>query len=87
MFDNRRLERLERKLDLIMRHLQITDPDAPQHISSTVAPGEGIRNAEIDELLAQGKKIQAIKVYRDLHPELGLKQAKDAIEARERRYF
>lgn len=51
-----------------MRHLQITDPDAPRHMSSTVAPGEGFHNAEIDELLAQGKKIQAIKVYRDLHP-------------------
>ncbi|MFQ6328843.1 MULTISPECIES: hypothetical protein [unclassified Nocardia] len=75
MFDNNRLERkierLERKLDLIMKHLGIPDPAAT------------LGNTEIDELILQGKKIQAIKRYRELDPSAGLKEAKEAVEARE----
>ncbi|MEU0505577.1 hypothetical protein ACWEO2_20520 [Nocardia sp. NPDC004278] len=76
MFDNNRLERrinhLERKLDMIMKHLGLPD----------LVPASA--SGEIDELIRQGKKIQAIKLYRDLNPGSGLKEAKDAIEARER---
>jgi ribosomal protein L7/L12 len=36
--------------------------------------------AEVRELVAGGNKIQAIKVYRE-HTGLGLKEAKDAVEA------
>jgi hypothetical protein len=76
MFDNnrieRKIERLERKLDLIIKHLGITDPSAMFGYS------------EIDELIQQGKKIQAIKRYRELDPGSGLKEAKEAVEARER---
>ncbi|MEV0298197.1 hypothetical protein [Nocardia sp. NPDC050710] len=76
MFDNGRLEakmdRIERKLDLIIEHFGIVEPEA----------GTGM--AEIDELLRHGKKIQAIKRYRDFHPAAGLKEAKDAVEARQR---
>jgi ribosomal protein L7/L12 len=37
----------------------------------------------IDELLRAGQKIEAIKAYRALHG-VGLKEAKDAIDARSR---
>ncbi|WP_433624237.1 ribosomal protein L7/L12 [Nocardia sp. CA-120079] len=75
MFDNNRLERridrLERKLDLIIKHLGLPsqDPATPYD--------------EIDELIRQGRKIHAIKLYRDLTGS-GLREAKDAVEARER---
>ncbi|WP_147289175.1 hypothetical protein [Nocardia mexicana] len=90
MFDNhrrleRRMERIERKLDAIMRHLQIADP-LPPPVAPNQPVVDGFRMAEVDELLTQGKKIQAIKVYRELYPETSLKQAKDAVEARERGY-
>ncbi|MGY5766077.1 ribosomal protein L7/L12 [Brachybacterium sp. DNPG3] len=39
--------------------------------------------AEIDQALAQGAKIQAIKLYRE-HTGVGLKEAKDTIEDYER---
>lgn len=39
--------------------------------------------AEVRELLRQGLKIQAIKIYREFH-RVGLKEAKDAIDAMER---
>ncbi|GAB4584317.1 hypothetical protein [Nocardia sp. NPDC127526] len=77
MFDNSRLERkidrLERKLDLIIKHLGISDPSLSLDYS------------EIDELIQRGKKIHAIKVYRDLNPGASLVEAKDAVESRERR--
>ncbi|MEU8899447.1 hypothetical protein [Nocardia sp. NPDC048505] len=76
MFVNDRLElklnRLEQKLDLIIQHLGIDDPSL------------AVDFGEIDALLARGKKIQAIKAYRDLHPWASLVEAKDAVEARER---
>ena len=39
--------------------------------------------SELKSLLAEGRKIEAIKLYRD-HAGAGLKEAKDAIEALER---
>ncbi|MFE3544997.1 hypothetical protein ACFXK0_18720 [Nocardia sp. NPDC059177] len=75
MFANDRLEaklvRLERKLDLIMKHLGITDPASEFDLS------------EVDELLRRGKKIQAIRAYRALRPDASLVEAKDAVEARQ----
>ncbi|WP_024802442.1 hypothetical protein [Nocardia sp. BMG51109] len=82
MFADRRLDRLERKLDAIMRHLQIPDAPAPQPGTPVL---DGARTAEIEDLLARGKKIQAIKVYRELNPAVSLKEAKAAVEAMERR--
>ncbi|MBF6415610.1 hypothetical protein [Nocardia cyriacigeorgica] len=74
MFGNSGLEyrigRIERKIDLIMKHLGIEDAE------------DAISYADVDALLAQGKTIQAIKVYRGLHPEAGLAEAKAAVEAR-----
>ncbi|MFI7670034.1 hypothetical protein [Nocardia sp. NPDC049526] len=75
MFDNNRLERridnLERKLDMIIKHLGLPSPDP-------ATPYD-----EIDELIRQGKKIHAIKLYRNLTGR-SLRDAKAAVEARER---
>lgn len=62
----RRLAAVERKLGLIMDHLGIREPE-PQ------APA-GVLNE-----LSAGRKIQAIKKYRDATG-VGLKEAKDAVE-------
>ena len=67
-----RLAALERKVDLIMRHLGITEP-APE-----------VNPLVLQELQA-GRKIQAIKVYRELTG-AGLREAKDEVEAIEARY-
>lgn len=60
-----RLTRLERNTRLIMEHLgmQQVPPELPQ----------------VAALLAEGKKIQAIKAYREATG-VGLRQAKDAVE-------
>ncbi|MFJ6937427.1 ribosomal protein L7/L12 [Streptomyces sp. NPDC101132] len=63
---SRRADRLERKLDLIMAHLGVAEPE-PAGLDRVRA------------LLRDGKKIEAIKVYRGLTGE-GLKEAKDAVE-------
>ncbi|GAB7033246.1 ribosomal protein L7/L12 [Streptomyces sp. NPDC021749] len=64
----RRLTRLEHKVDLLLAHAGIEEPQDP-------------RLAEIDELLAQGKKIQAIKLHREVTG-AGLAEAKEAVERR-----
>ena len=69
----RKMDRLELKLDLIMKHLGVADPSL------------NVPYDEIDALIHQGRKIQAIKRYRELDPTAGLKQAREAVEARERR--
>ncbi|WP_062982697.1 hypothetical protein [Nocardia anaemiae] len=75
MFDNnrldRRIDRLERKLDMIIKHLGLPSPDP-------ATPYD-----EIDELIRQGKKIHAIKLYRNITGS-SLSAAKDAVEERER---
>ncbi|MFK8846914.1 MULTISPECIES: ribosomal protein L7/L12 [Streptomyces] len=65
----RRLRRMDRKLDLIMEHLGVEETGP-----------EGI--AEVDALLHKGKKIEAIKRYRELTG-AGLVEAKEAVERRE----
>lgn len=63
---DRRLARIERQLALIMRRLEIEEPDSP-------TPG-------VVEQLQQGKKIQAIRTYRE-QTGSGLAEAKAAVEA------
>jgi hypothetical protein len=60
-----RLARLEQKVDLILGHLGVVYKD---ELSDRVR-----------DLLAQGRKIEAIKVYRAATG-VGLKEAKDAVE-------
>ncbi|MFF4606670.1 hypothetical protein ACFY12_28545 [Streptomyces sp. NPDC001339] len=67
---DRRLRRLEQKVDLLLAEAGVQEPEDP-------------RMAEIDDLLAQGKKIQAIKVHRELTGS-GLVEAKEEIERRMR---
>jgi ribosomal protein L7/L12 len=63
---------LERKVDFLMQHLRLQYRDTP------------LNGAQTDALhwLRQGNKIEAIKVYRQATG-LGLKEAKDAIDALE----
>ncbi|MEU8784628.1 ribosomal protein L7/L12 [Streptomyces sp. NPDC048637] len=65
-----RLRQLERKVDLLLVHAGIEEP-------------QDARMAEIDQLLTQGKKIQAIKVHREVTGS-GLAEAKEAVERRMR---
>ncbi|WP_063053616.1 ribosomal protein L7/L12 [Nocardia arthritidis] len=85
MFANRRLERkvdaLHVKLDLIMTQLGIEAPAAVASPRAVLSVPRGDGMAEIDALLAQGKKIHAIKRYRELTG-CGLEEAKDAVESR-----
>lgn len=66
----RRMARLEQKVDLLMAHLGVEEPADP-------------RMAEVDALLTQDKKIAAIKVYREVTG-AGLVEAKEAVERRMR---
>ena len=61
----RRQRRIERKVDLILKHLGI-DPD------------QGV-NPQVMELVKAGQKIRAIKVYRE-QTGAGLKEAKEFVE-------
>ncbi|MFE3176421.1 ribosomal protein L7/L12 [Amycolatopsis sp. NPDC059090] len=62
----RRMTRLERKLDLVLGHLGVQEPD-------------GALAAELEPLLREGKTIAAIKRYREVTG-AGLKEAKDAVD-------
>ncbi|WP_067860493.1 hypothetical protein [Nocardia shimofusensis] len=83
MFGNaeleRRLARVERKLDLIIEHLGI-EPASVDTRPLVSTQGMG----EIDSLLLMGKKIEAIREYRKIHRGLSLSEAVDAIEERKR---
>jgi ribosomal protein L7/L12 len=61
-----RFGRLERKLDLILTHLGL-DPKEDA-------------NLQIVELMKAGRKIEAIKLYRE-QSGVGLKDAKDYVES------
>ena len=61
----RRLRRIERKVDLILKHLGL---DLDQDVSPQVM-----------ELVKAGQKIQAIKLYRE-QTGAGLKEAKEYVE-------
>jgi ribosomal protein L7/L12 len=61
-----RLAAVERKLDLVIRHLEIAD--------------EPTDDADVIGHLEQGQLIQAIKIYRE-RTGVGLAEAKAAVEA------
>jgi ribosomal protein L7/L12 len=61
----RKLVAVERKLDLIMEHLGVREPE--------------LANLAVLEELMAGRKIQAIKAYREATG-AGLKEARDAVE-------
>ncbi|MGW6732235.1 ribosomal protein L7/L12 [Streptomyces sp. NPDC055013] len=66
---DRRVARVERKLDLILDHLGLRDDDP--------------RMAKVVALLREDKKIKAIKEYREITG-VGLAEAKEAVERMER---
>ncbi|HEV6952399.1 MAG TPA: hypothetical protein VKY86_04005 [Promicromonospora sp.] len=61
-------DRIERKLDAVLEHLGIGDPEPA-----------GI--AEVDQLIREGKTIHAVKRYRELTGD-GLADAKAAVDRR-----
>ncbi|MGE7434945.1 ribosomal protein L7/L12 [Kitasatospora sp. NPDC001175] len=65
-----RLNTIESKLDAIMTYLNLTHP---------LPETDPRRMPEVLELVQAGKKIQAIKAYRQ-RTGFGLKRAKDAID-------
>ncbi len=67
-----RLERVEQKLDLLLQNAGIASP----------GEDEDAAIAEVRALLRAGRKIEAIKRYREVTG-VGLKDAKDAVEAME----
>ncbi|MFF0790018.1 ribosomal protein L7/L12 [Streptomyces spiralis] len=62
---DRRMARVEHKLDLILDHLGLREDDP--------------RLEEVTGLLRAGKRMEAIKVYREATG-AGLKEAKDAVD-------
>ncbi|MFC5803993.1 ribosomal protein L7/L12 [Streptomyces formicae] len=62
---DRRIARLERKIDRVLDHLGIQETDP--------------RLERVAALVRDGRKIEAIKVYREI-TDAGLKEAKDAVE-------
>lgn len=62
----RRLNRLEDKVDLLLKHEGLEEPPLP-------------RQDEVVALVRAGKKIEAIKVYREATG-VGLAEAKNAVE-------
>lgn len=62
----RRLDRLEDKVDLLLNHAGLEEPPVP-------------RKDEVVSLVRAGKKIEAIKVYREATG-AGLAEAKRAVE-------
>ena len=77
MSDDPRVARLEAQVAFLFEHLGLS-PDL----------GGGARSstdAELMRLINDGKKINAIKRYRELTG-VGLSEAKDAVEEIERRY-
>ncbi|MFI6048228.1 ribosomal protein L7/L12 [Nocardia sp. NPDC051321] len=85
MFARYRLERkvdaLNYKVDLILQHLGIENTPAEPIRTVPTTARSAFSWVEIDALVADGKKIQAIKRYRELTG-AGLKEAKDAVEHR-----
>lgn len=61
-----RLNRLEGKVDLLLKHAGLEEPPLP-------------RQDEVVALVRAGKKIEAIKVYREATG-VGLAEAKSAVE-------
>ncbi|UUN30278.1 ribosomal protein L7/L12 [Streptomyces sp. FIT100] len=62
---DRRLARLERKIDRVLDHLGIQETEP--------------RLEQVAALVRDGRKIEAIKVYREI-TDAGLKEAKDAVD-------
>lgn len=82
--DRRRIDELERRVATLEARLAALvagsggDSTYADPAGSATQPHAWL--AEVQDLVRRGKKIQAIKVYRE-HTGVGLKEAKDAVEA------
>ena len=74
----RRLHTLETQVAYLYRHLGLDPADAVPDASGGLAP-------DVVQLINSGNKIQAIKLHRE-RTGVGLAEAKDAVDAFERRY-
>ena len=71
------LAEINRKLRVLFKGLNI-DP-SPVSVGPSPVSVDASINDRVKALVAEGKKIQAIKLYRE-ETGLGLKEAKDAVE-------
>jgi len=74
-----RIARLEEKVALLMRRIGIEDDAAGASDSSPL-----LQHAEVERLIRAGRKIEAIKAWRE-STGVGLREAKEAVEELERR--
>jgi len=93
--DDARLTRLEQKVDAIARQIGLDERYSSSSASGSTTTytnygaldatrsGDGF-DEEIKRLIRSGRKIEAIKLYRERFTGVGLKDAKDAVEAIER---
>jgi ribosomal protein L7/L12 len=81
MISEDRMVQLERKVDYLFQHLGI-DPSAPFGTEFDIAGGDGLPSSFYNAL-NNGKKIEAIKIYRNVTG-AGLAEAKAAVDAMER---
>jgi large subunit ribosomal protein L7/L12 len=72
------IRRLEAQVGYLYRHLGL-DPAA------AIPAAAGAVDADVAQLISSGRKIHAVKLYRE-RTGAGLAEAKDAVEAYERRY-
>jgi ribosomal protein L7/L12 len=68
-----RLNRLERKVDFLLRELNLVEKE------ETTLPDFGPDLNAVAELVRQNRKIEAIKLYRELTG-AGLKEAKEVVD-------
>ena len=68
-----RINELEARLEFLYNHLNITYSNSPDEA-----------NKKVMEMLIRGNKIEAIKIYREIH-NVGLAEAKRAVDGMETR--
>ena len=68
-----RIAELEDRLDFLYKHLRIEYSDNPE-----------AANEKVIDMLRRGNKIEAIKIYREIH-NVGLAEAKQVVDSMESR--
>lgn len=72
----RRVRELERKVDFLLEHLDLTYESKPADWVSQ----------EVVDLIWQGKKIEAIKRVQEESTDMSLREAKEIVDKLERQY-
>jgi ribosomal protein L7/L12 len=79
-----RVTALEEEVKVLREKLGVAPPPITTQIQPVAVPQLATGSGYMEGLIRQGKKIEAIKVYRE-QTRVGLKEAKEAVEAMERR--